>query len=383
MEKQQIHIALPSTGEQEWLATRECFDTGWLTQGPKVAEFERAFAKRHGVRHAIAVTSCTTGLHLVLAAYGIGPGDEVIVPAFTWVATANVVRFCGATPIFVDVDIDTYNIDPTLVAEKVTEKTKAIIPVHLFGHPANIDAIAAVIPEDVIIIEDAACAAGASYKGKYAGTLGLAGVFSFHPRKTITCGEGGMITTNDDALADKLKMMRSHGATVSEEQRHLGAKPHILPDFNVLGYNYRMTDMQGAVGLVQLSKLDAFLEERRYFSQYYREALAQCLWIKTPVEPVAGDHSWQAFVCLVDPQIAPMGRNEIMEELNTRGISTRPGTHAVTELGLYAEHRGCFPNAAFCEANTIALPLHNKMSEKDYSYVVDTILSMVPSKVLN
>ncbi|MFO7761100.1 MAG: DegT/DnrJ/EryC1/StrS family aminotransferase, partial [Desulfobia sp.] len=251
-----IQIAQPVTGEEEWQAIREPIMNGWLSQGPKVAMFEKEFAARHEIRHALAVTSCTTGLHLALAAMGIGPGDEVIVSSFTWVATANVILYCGATPVFVDVDRTTFNLDPEQLADKITARTRAVIPVHLFGRCADMDAIKKVIPDQVSILEDAACAAGASYKGNWAGGLGDAAVFSFHPRKSITTGEGGMMTTNTDELAEKMTMMRNHGASVSEEQRHHGPKPYILPEFNLLGYNYRMTDLQGAVGLAQLRKLD-------------------------------------------------------------------------------------------------------------------------------
>lgn len=374
-----IQISLPATGEEEWQACREPLLSGWLTQGPQVAAFERAFAERHRVPHALATTSCTTGLHLILAGLGLGPGDEVIVPAFTWVATANVVLYCGATPVFVDVDRATYNLDPSAIAERVTERTKAVIVVHLFGLCADIDAIRAALPQGIAIIEDAACAAGASYKGVPAGALGDAAAFSFHPRKSVTTGEGGMVTTSDQALAETMGMMRNHGAAVSEEQRHLGPKPYILPEFNLLGFNYRMTDLQGAVGLVQLRKLDRFIAERQASAERYRDGLRQLSWLRMP-QFGEGGHSWQAFVTYVDPESAPMPRNAIMERLQAEGIATRPGTHAVHMLGLYRERLGVepdeFPGARDCDANTMAIPLHNRMSEDDYEYVIDRLLAL-------
>lgn len=374
MEKRNIAIALPVTGEEEWLATRESIESGWLTQGPKVAEFEKQFAAMHGVKHALAVTSCTTGLHLALAAMGVGDGDEVIVPAFTWVATANVVLYCGATPVFVDVCPATFNLVPEKIAEKVTDKTKAIIPVHLFGLCANMDEVRAAVPAHVRILEDAACAAGAQYKDTYAGSLGDAASFSFHPRKSITTGEGGMVTTNDDVLFELMAQMRNHGATISEEQRHQGPKPYILPDFNLLGYNYRMTDLQGSVGLVQLPKLKGFIEERANWAAFYRQELSGIDWLATPQEPESGKHGWQSFVTVVDPEKAACSRNELMEKLQAKGISTRPGTHAVHMLGLYQEKYGFkptdFPGALACNDNTMAIPLHNRMTAEDYAYVV-------------
>lgn len=374
----QIQISLPCTGEEEWQATREPLMTGWLTQGPKVAQFEKEFAERHAVKHALATTSCTTGLHLILAAMGIGPGDEVIVPAFTWVATANVVLYCGATPVLADVDRVTYNIDPADVARKLTAKTKAVIAVHLFGLCADMDALRAVLPTDMPIIEDAACASGASYKGRAAGGLGLAAAFSFHPRKSITTGEGGMVTCNDDQLADMANMLRNHGASISEEQRHKGPRPYLLPDFNLLGFNYRMTDLQGAVGLAQMGKLDRFIDEREHWATWYMEQLADISWLRMPQKPTTqGRHAWQAFVTYVDPIKAPMARNDIMEHLQRKGISTRPGTHAVHLLSYYRDRfqlkADDFPGAADCDANTMAIPLHNRMTEDDYRYVVQVI----------
>jgi len=378
--KRTIQISLPSTGEEEWYAVREPLETGWLTQGPKVASFENSFAEQHKVKHALAVTSCTTALHLILKAIGVGPDDEVIVPAFTWVATANVVLYCGATPVFVDVDPVTYNMDPVQVAAKVTDKTKAIIPVHLFGLCSDIDAIRLAIPQHVIILEDAACAAGAIYKGCFAGGLGDAAAFSFHPRKLITTGEGGMITTNRLELAEIMGQLRNHGATISEEQRHLGPRPYILPEFNLLGFNYRMTDLQGAVGLVQLAKLESFISERAKWASWYSEQLANVEWLQLPAEPENGRHAWQAYVMYVDPEAAPMPRNDIMERLQEKGVSTRPGTHAVHMLSLYREKFGFepddFPIAHNCDRNTMAIPLHNRMSVEDYHYVASVLKSL-------
>ena len=377
MTRRNIAIALPATGKEEWLALREPLESGWLTQGPKVAAFEKAFAARHGVGHALATTSCTTALHLALLAAGIGPGDEVVVPAFTWVATANAAVYCGATPVFADVDPATFNIDPADLARRITPRTRAVVAVHLFGLPADIDAIRAVLPGDVVIVEDAACAAGAIYRGRSAGGLGAVAAFSFHPRKSITTGEGGMVTTGDAALAGRAEVLRNHGASVSEEVRHRGPKPYLLPDFDVLGFNYRMTDLQAAVGLVQLGKLDRFIDERARWAGWYRERLAGLGWLRLPDEPAGGRHAWQAFVTYVDPDRAPAPRNRIMEILQEQGIATRPGTHAVHVLGYYRERFGLrpddFPGARDCDRNSLAIPLHNRMSPDDFAYVADAL----------
>lgn len=374
--RRSIPIAVPSTGDEEWHALREPLRSGWLTQGPNVKAFEQAFAARHQVPHALATTSCTTALHLALSALGVGPGDEVIVPAFTWVATANVVLYCGATPVFVDVSPDTYNIDPLGVEAAVTSRTRAVIPVHLFGLCADIDDLRAVVPDGVGLVEDAACAAGASYQGRPAGGLGDAGCFSFHPRKSITTGEGGMLTTRDDALAARADTLRNHGASVSEEVRHLGNAPYLLPAFEELGFNYRMTDLQGAVGVVQLSKLDRFVAERDRWARWYTENLVDLDWLSMPVVPEGYGHAWQSFVTTVGDR-APSPRNHIMQTLHERGISTRPGTHAVTELAFYRRTFGLAPGqfkvAASLQDQTMAMPLHNRMVEDDYAYVVEAL----------
>ncbi|WP_421977754.1 DegT/DnrJ/EryC1/StrS family aminotransferase [Roseivirga seohaensis] len=373
IEKRNIPISLPVTGEEEWMAVKEPFMTGWLTSGPKVREFEEAFARRHQVKYALAVTSATTALHLALVALEIGPGDEVIVPAFTWVSTANVVIHQGAKVVFCDIDPTTFNIDPKKIVDKITSNTKAIMAVHLFGLCADIDAIKAVAP-NIPIIEDGACAAGAAYKGVPAGGLGIMGCFSFHPRKSVTTGEGGMITTNDDVLGEKLGILRNHGASISEEQRHHGGRPYILPDFDVCGYNYRMTDLQGAVGVVQLSKLDQFINERAQWASFYKKELASLDWIQCPEFTEDYSHGWQSFVLLIDESKSPFSRNEIMEKLQEMGVSTRPGTHAVHMLKFYSEKYNIkpedFPGAQIANDFSMSIPLHNRMTKDDFEYVV-------------
>ena len=379
MDKRMIHISQPVTGEEEWQATKEPLVTGWITAGPKVREFEGLFAESHQVKHALAVTSATTALHLAMVALEVGPGDEVIVPAFTWVATANVVLYCGAKVVFADIDSTTFNIDPKSIAEKITPNTKAIIAVHLFGYTADMDAIREVA-NGVPIVEDAACAAGAAYKGVPAGALGDIGCFSFHPRKSVTTGEGGMLTTNDDKHADLMGMLRNHGASLSEEQRHHGPRPYFLPEFNLLGYNYRMTDLQGAVGVVQIKKLDKLIDERASWAAYYKEELSSLEWLQLPKEEDGYKHGWQSFATMVDESKSPMSRNDLMEYLQENGVSTRPGTHAVHMLGYYAEKYGIqpedYPGAKLANDCSMAIPLHNRMVKEDYEYVVHLLKSI-------
>jgi perosamine synthetase len=375
----QIPIAAPSMGDEEWQALRQPLESGWLTQGPKVAEFEQAFARRHQVDHALATTSCTTALHVGLTALGVGPGDEVIVPAFTWVATANAVIYCGATPIFVDVDEATYNIDVGQVERVLTERTRAVIPVHLFGLCADMGPLSELIPDYVVVLEDAACAAGASYQGRPAGGLGHAAAFSFHPRKSITTGEGGMLTTDLPEVAAAANRLRNHGASVSEEVRHSGDAPFSMPEFDELGFNYRMTDLQAAVGLVQLGKLDGFVQERDRWARWYTERLGHLSWIRPPAVAEGSRHAWQAFVCLLEDD-APHTRLDVMRALHEQGVATRPGTHAVTELGYYRRRfdlgEGSFPVARRLQERTLALPLHNRMDDEDYAYVAECLASL-------
>lgn len=374
--KKMIQIAQPSLGEAEWKALKKPIMTGWITQGPNVKLFEDVFAQRHQVKHAIAVSNCTTALHLALLALGIGPDDEVIVPSFTWVASANAVIYCGAKPVLVDIDLNTFNIDPLEIKKHLNKKTKAIIAVHLFGLFADMTEIKKAAP-GVPIIEDAACASGSGYKGRPAGSLGDLGCFSFHPRKVITTGEGGMVTTNLAKYAEKVDQLRNHGASISEEERHHGRKPYLLPEFSQVGYNYRMTDLQGAVGIVQLKKLDVLIKERQKWADYYFKELKDVDWLKTPVVPKNYQSNWQSYVCLIDTEKAPYSRNKIMDKLFQKGISTRPGTHAVHMLEYYRKTYGYkptdLPNSKIAAEQSIAIPLHNQMAASDYEYIVKTL----------
>jgi len=313
---------------------------------------------------------------LALVALDVKQGDEVIVPAFTWVSTANAIMYCGAIPVFIDIDIKTFNIDTTQIKSKLTPKTKAIIPVHLFGLCANIDEIKKMAP-NLKIVEDGACAAGAGIGDRPAGSLGDIGCFSFHPRKSVTTGEGGMLTTNDDQLAERLNMLRNHGASVSEEQRHKGPKPYILPEFDMIGYNYRMTDIQGAVGIVQLKKLDQFIDERQKWADYFTKELSSIPWLHAPYIPTNYKHGWQSYVLFVDETKSPMKRNDLMEFLQQKGISTRPGTHAVHMLGYYKKSFNIkptdYPGAFAANEYSMSIPLHNKMVKEDFEYIVNIL----------
>jgi dTDP-4-amino-4,6-dideoxygalactose transaminase len=372
-----IQIAVPNLGSEEIAAIQGPIGTGWLTQGPYVKEFERNFSEIHQTKYALATTSCTTALHLMLAASGIGPGDEVIVPSFTWISTANAVLYCGATPIFVDIDLDTYNISLVETLKKITSKTKAVIVVDLFGLCVDIEEFRRQLGPDLLIFEDAACAAGASLNGHMAGSISDAAAFSFHPRKSITTGEGGMLVTNNPIFNSVAEKMRNHGAEVSEEERHKGAAPYLLPEFNLLGFNYRMTDLQGAIGVEQLKKLKGFIKERDEQASYYQENLSDITWLSLPSKPSQGIHAWQAFVTRVDHPDGSQFRNKVMESLEKEGIATRPGTHAIHLLGFYASKYDLdpqdFPNALIANETTMAIPLHNRLTRSDQDRVIEAL----------
>lgn len=371
-----MELTRPSFDAHELELVRECLESGWVTQGPMVQRFEALMATEQQVNFALAVTSCTAALHLAALALDLGPDDEVLVPAFTWVTGAHSIVYAGATPVFVDIDIDTFNMDIDAMEGAITERTRAVMAVHLFGLPCDMVPLLAIAKKHgLVVIEDAACAVGSRYRGVPVGGLGDVGCFSFHPRKVITTGEGGMVTTRNESLARRVSSLRNHGAT--------GLPPETTPDdpwamstFDILGYNLRMSDIQAAVGVAQMAKLDGLLAHRRRQADLYHEALAELDWIITPYEPDYATHTYQSYVVrLADGTISD--RNEIMRALAGHGIQTRPGTHAVPDLGYY-RHRnqvpaGNWPKARRAQDTTITLPLFPGMTEGDVDQVVQVL----------
>jgi len=388
-----VPIARTGLTEAEIQSVLEPLRSGWLVQGPKVREFEDAWSAFTGAEHSIAVTSCTTALHLSLAALGFGPGDEAIVPAFTWISTANVVEHLGGRVVFADIDLASFNIDPACIEALITPRTKAILPVHLFGLAAELEAINAIAERHGLwVVEDAACGFGATVHGRHVGTLGHTGCFSFHPRKAITTGEGGMITTNDAQLAERLRRLRDHGAAMSDLQRHLGPRPYLLADHPEAGYNQRMTDLQAALGAAQMQRAAAIVAERRQLAATYDAAFADLDWLQTPVAPPGYGHGHQSYPCLFEPEQVRQAiksgdqqqlnavherRNAWMEALQQQGVSTRPATHAVHMLSYYRDKYQLrpeqFPAAQAANDCSISLPLFHGMRDEEQGFVIAAV----------
>jgi dTDP-4-amino-4,6-dideoxygalactose transaminase len=381
-----IPITKPVFGARERLAVQKPLESGWVVQGPFVSEFEEKFSRLTGARFSIATTSCTTALHIAVAALGLKPGDEVIVPAFTWVATANVVEYMGAKPVFCDIELDSFNIASGQIESLITPRTVGMIPVHLFGLCAHMEPILEIARKYCLwVVEDAACGFGARYHGRHAGTFGEAGCFSFHPRKSITTGEGGMITTSSDLMDRLARSLRDHGASRSDLARHQEETAFLLADYDHLGYNYRMTDIQGALGCAQLEQADWILAQRARCARFYDEALAGVAWLKTPRVPDGYVHGYQAYVCLFRPEEpAPSNverlfqrRNELMLRLERQGIATRQGTHAPVIVGYYARKYALrpeqFPNAYLADRLSLTLPLYPQMTEAEQTRVCNSL----------
>lgn len=377
-----IYLTKPKFDDEEIELLKKCLSSGWVTQGPFTMEFERLFRERHKVKYALAVSSCTAALHLAVIAMGLKKGEEVVVPAFTWVTSASCVEYVGGKVVFADVELDTFNLDPQALEYAITENTKGIIVVHLFGQSAKMDEIKSIANKyGLFIIEDAACAVGTTYKGKPVGSLGNIGCFSFHPRKIITTGEGGMLTTDSTDIMNKLKSLRNHGATGHLLPAEESSKPYWMSPFDMLGYNYRMSDIQACVGVAQMKKLDFLLQERKKLAERYTELLSEMEEIALPIpNDKRCGHTYQSYVIRIKKG-GLCERNKIMEYLNSLGIQTRPGTHAVHRLGYYKRKYNLkpedFPNASKCEDTTITLPLFPDMSEKEQNFVVSSLKQAV------
>jgi perosamine synthetase len=384
-----IPIARTNLTEAEINSVLEPLRSGWLVQGPKVEQFEKKWSDFTGAKYSIAVTSCTSALHLSLVALGIKAGDEVIVPAFTWISTANVVEHVGAKLVFCDIDINTFNIDVAQIESKITKYTKAIIPVHLFGLAADMSVINNIAKKyNLKVVEDAACGFGSRYHKQHVGTFGSTGCFSFHPRKAITTGEGGMITTNDKILAEKLRCLRDHGAVMSDLQRHQGSKPYLLADHQEAGFNQRMTDLQAALGSAQMDRSQAIVHERLALAKRYDQALADIPWLRLPIHLENYEHGYQSYPCLFQPQAITLAnipdvnkkRNAWMDQLQQVGISTRPATHAVHMLTFYRDKYKLkpsdFPNSYMANDCSISLPLFHGMTKEEQDYVINQVLKV-------
>ena len=321
-----IPVMRPWLGAEETAAVQDVLASGWVAQGPKVAAFEESVAAALGAAHAVATTSCTTALHLALHALGVGPGDEVVVPSLSFIATTNAPRYVRARPVFADVDLETQNLTPETVEGALSPATRAVIVVHQAGMPADVTAIEAVCePRGVAVIEDAACAIGSTYRGRPIGSGSLVAL-SFHPRKLLTTGEGGMLLTGDAELMRLLRRLREHGMAVTAHERH--ANPTVvLEQYVEPGFNYRMTDLQAALGLVQLAKLDAMVAERRRLADRYREALQDVPGLFLPGDPPYGTTNYQSYVVRFDDEL-PAERDAVMRELLGQGIATRRGIMA-------------------------------------------------------
>ncbi len=377
-----MKITSPSFNQEELKLVQQCLESGWVTQGPLTQQFESLFAQRHQVNYALATTSCTAALHLAMVALNIQPGDEVIVPAFTWVTSAHSAEYVGAKVVFADIELSTFNIDPKALEAAITPKTKAVVVVHLFGLSAKMNEILAIARQhNLAVIEDAACAVGTSYDSQPVGGLGDIGCFSFHPRKVITTGEGGMLTTNNPELAQRLKILKNHGATPNPEIDN--TKPYYMGRFDHLGFNLRFNDIQAAIGIAQLYKLDQLLAERTNCANQYNKYLQDINDLMIPQITSLCNHTYQSYVIRV-LEGGKEQRNLIMEHLAQESIETRPGTHAVHRLGYYqkkyAINPNNYPHAAQAEDTSITLPIFPSMTVTDQLKVVNIIKASLSGK---
>lgn len=371
-----IPLALPLMDEAEADAARRPILSGWITQGPEVAAFEHEFAAAVGAPHACAVANCTAALHLALLAVGVGPGDEVITVSHSYIATANSVRYCGAEPVFVDIDPRTYNIDPALIETAITPSTRAILCVHQMGMPCDIRAILPIAQRHGLpVIEDAACASGSAYA--YEGAVEPVGMphgdiacFSFHPRKVISTGDGGMLTTRSPEYDAQFRLLRQHGMSVNDRARH-SAQTVVFEQHSVLGYNYRMTDIQAAVGREQLRRLPEIVERRRAIAARYTQLLASIPGLGTPHEPAWARSNWQSYAVRLPDHC---GQRTTMQRLLDQGIATRRGIMcAHREVPYQQQPRQSLLESERAQDRSLILPLYPQMTDSDQDYVCECL----------
>jgi dTDP-4-amino-4,6-dideoxygalactose transaminase len=376
--RRRVAVAKPSFDEEEERLVLEVLRSGWVTQGPRVEEFERRFAARVGTADAVAVSSGTTALFLAMHVLGIGAGDEVIVPSLTFIASVNAIVHCGATPVLVDVDPRTYNLDPDAVEAAVTPRTRAIMVVHQLGMPADLDRIEAIGRRHGIhVVEDAACALGSSYKGRPIGGSGNLAAFSFHPRKVVVTGEGGMITTNDAALAARLRRLRHQGMSISDIERHRADRV-INETYPEIGYNYRLSDLHAAVGIAQLAKLDLLVARRRAVAAYYGEALRRLPVIEPPFVPDFAEPNYQSYIVRLGVG-GEAERNSILDEMHRRGVAMRRGLMAVHREEPYRGARiaGSLDHTELATDQTMILPLYAGLTDEEQRYVIENLTEVV------
>jgi len=372
-----IPIIKPMMDEREAAAARRVILSGWVTQGPEVAAFEREFADFVGAAHAVAVSSCTTALHLALLAAGVQPGDEVVTVSHSYIATANAVRYCGATPVFVDVEPDTFNIDPARIEGAVTPRTRAILCVHQMGMPCDLAAIVSIARRHALrVVEDAACASGSEIRrdgrwekiGKPHGDIAC---FSFHPRKVMSTGDGGMITTNHADWDAQCRLLRQHGMSVPDTVRH-GASQVIFESYPVVGFNYRLTDIQAAVGREQLKRLPEVVETRRALAERYRTLLSGVRGLRLPREPEWARSNWQSY-CVRLPD--GCDQRAVMQHMLDREIATRRGVMCTHREPSYegSAAPGALPHSEQAQEHCIILPLYPQMTRDDQQQVADAL----------